>query len=341
MSLIRTFLCAFVFTFCTVVAYCQQLQTNVFSLIVVNEKIQPADGATVKLLKDSKTIKAVAANSAGVAKFENIPNGDYTFSISYTGYRSSRSKVYHFPSKLISDTLKLQPATTSLSQIEVTSRAKAIDVQKGKVIVNVDASVTNAGTTVLEVLEKSPGITVDRNGGIALQGKTGVLVTIDDKPTYLSGADLNNLLSSMSSNQVAQIELISNPTAKYDASGNAGIINIKTKKNKLKGFNGSASTAFGQGVYSKNNNSLVLNYRVGKINTFLNYSNATNHYLTDLYALRTYYDDNNNVTALLKQPSYFKGTAVNNTVKTGLDYNIPKKNTIGIVVTSKIINRDS
>lgn len=340
MSLTRTFLCAFVFTFCTSVAYCQQLQPNVFSLIVVNEKVLPADGATVKLLKDSKIIKTVAANSAGIAKFENIPNGDYTFSISYTGYRSSGSKVYHFPSKLLSDTLKLQTATTSLSQVEVTSRAKAIDVQKGKVIVNVDASVTNAGTTVLEVLEKSPGITVDRNGGIALQGKTGVLVTIDDKPTYLSGADLNNLLSSMSSNQVAQIELISNPTAKYDASGNAGIINIKTKKNKLKGFNGSASTAFGQGVYSKNNNSLVLNYHVGKINTFLNYSNATNHYLTDLYALRTYYDDNNNVTALLKQPSYFKGTAVNNTVKTGLDYNVTPKTTVGFVVTGMFIHRD-
>lgn len=336
----RTFFCGLIFTLYAASACCQQLQTNVFSLIVVNEKAQPADGATVKLLKDSKAIKAVAANSAGIAKFENIPNGDYTFSISYTGYRSSRSKIYHFPSKLTSDTLRLQTATTSLSQVDVTSRTKAIEVQKGKVIVNVDASVTNAGTTVLEVLEKSPGITVDRNGGIALQGKTGVLVTIDDKPTYLSGADLNNLLSSMSSNQVAQIELISNPTAKYDASGNAGIINIKTKKNKLKGFNGSASTAFGQGVYSKNNNSLVLNYRVGKINTFLNYSNATNHYLTDLYALRTYYDDNNNVIALLKQPSYFKGTAVNNTVKTGLDYNVTPKTTVGFVVTGMFIHRD-
>ncbi|MES2113294.1 MAG: TonB dependent receptor [Bacteroidota bacterium] len=340
MPLARKFFSCLIFIIYTATTYSQQLETNVFSLVVVNEKAQPADGATVKLLKDNKAVKTVAANAAGTAKFENITAGNYTFSVSYTGFQFQTSKVYHFPSKLIGDTLKLQLATTSLSQVEVTSQAKAIEVQKGKVIVNVDASVTNAGTTVLEVLEKSPGITVDRNGGIALQGKTGVLVTIDDKPTYLSGVDLNNLLSSMSSNQVAQIELISNPTAKYDASGNAGIINIKTKKNKLKGFNGSVSTAFGQGVYSKNNNSLVLNYRVGKINTFLTYSNATNHYLTDLYALRTYYDDNKNVTALLKQPSYFKGTAVNNTLKTGLDYNIAQKTTIGFVVTGMFIHRD-
>src|SRR5436190_262080 len=83
-------------------------------------------------------------------------------------------------------------------------------------ILIIDAAVTNVGTTVLEVLEKSPGVTVDRNGGIALQGKAGVLVLIDGKQTYLSGADLNNMLGSMSSSQVEQIELMTNPPARYD-----------------------------------------------------------------------------------------------------------------------------
>ena len=92
---------------------------------------------------------------------------------------------------------------------------------------------------------------VDKNGGISLQGKAGVLVLIDDKPTYLSGVDLNNLLSSISSAQVDQIELMTNPPAKYEASGNAGIINIKTKKNRIKGFNGSFTIAPGQGIYPK------------------------------------------------------------------------------------------
>jgi iron complex outermembrane receptor protein len=340
LSFQRSFL-ALLFILLSVSAYCQQVADNTytFSVIVVNEKMQPADGATVKLLKDAKVLKSVVSNVKGISRFERIPAGAYTFLISYTGYRQQTSRIYNFPSQTSADTIKLKTLTTVLDQVDVTTHTKAIEQQKGKVVLNVDATVTNVGTTVLEVLEKSPGVTVDRNGGLALQGKTGVLVTIDDKPTYLSGADLNNLLSSMSSNQVSQIELIANPTARYDASGNAGIINIKTKKSKQKGFNGSVSTAFGQGVYSKNNNSLVLNYRVGSINTFLNYSNATNNYLSDLYALRTYYDENGNVTALLKQPTYFKGPSVNNTLKTGLDYSVTPSTTVGFVLTGMIINR--
>ena len=98
-------------------------------------------------------------------------------------------------------------------------------------IVNVDASVTNVGSTALEVLEKSPGVSVDKDGKISLKGKPEVLVMIDGKPSYLSGTELANLLSNMNSNQLSQIEIMTNPSAKYDAAGNAGIINIKTKNN--------------------------------------------------------------------------------------------------------------
>ncbi|MDB4923123.1 outer membrane beta-barrel family protein [Mucilaginibacter sp.] len=322
-------------------AYCQPKTENGynFSLIVVNEKLQPEDGATVKLLKDDKPLKTVVTNANGTAKFVSIQTGAYTFLVSSAGYKPQTSRVYHFPADVNTDTVKLQLVTTALQQVNVTAHAQPIELQQGKVIVNVDASVTNTGSTVLEVLEKSPGVTVDRNGGISLQGKAGVLVTIDDKPTYLSGADLNNLLSSMSSSQVSQIELIANPTAKYDASGNAGIINIKTKKNRQKGFNGSFTTSVGQGVYPKNNNSLILNYRIGKINTFFNYNFNYVEYLTDLYALRKYYDENGAVTAMLRQPSYFSGKFFNNTIKTGLDYFISPKTTIGIVLSGTSIHR--
>ncbi len=235
------------------------------------------------------------------------------------------------------DSVKL--FNTTLQKVTVTGRTPPVERKQGKTIVNVEASVTNTGSTVLEVLEKSPGVTVDRNGGITLNGKPGVLVMIDDKPTYLSGEDLNNLLSSMSSTQVSQIELISNPTAKYDASGNAGIINIKTKKNKNNGFNGSFTTSYGQGIYPKNNNSLVLNYRTGRINTFLNYNINVVKYLSDLYAYRKYYDDNKDLTAILQQPSLFRGTVFNNTLKTGLDYSLTPKTTVGLVLTGTSIHR--
>jgi iron complex outermembrane receptor protein len=238
------------------------------------------------------------------------------------------------------DTARLLPPKKSLQEVTVTAHKLPVERKRGKTVVNVDASVTNTGSTVLEVLERSPGVTVDRNGGITLNGKAGVLVMIDDRPTYLSGDDLNNMLSSMSASQVAQIELIPNPTAQYDAAGGAGVINIKTKKNRNDGFNGSITTSYGQGVYPKNNNSVVLNYRKGRVNAFLNYSYNVVKYLSDLYAYRKYYDDNKEVTAILRQPSSFTGTVFNNTVRTGLDYSLSPGSTVGLVLTGAEILRN-
>lgn len=296
-------------------------------------------GATVKMLKDTVPIKTVVSDVDGIASFTNIPDGAYTFKVSYTGFKSIVTKTYTIPSNVHADKIVLQTESTTLQEVSVTGRVPFVQQKNGKTVLNVEASPTNTGLTVLEVLEKSPGVTVDRNGGITLQGKAGVLVMIDDKPTYLSGADLNNLLSSMNSTQVAQIELMPNPPAKYDAAGNAGIINIKTKKNKQQGFNGSLTTSAGYGVYPKNNNSLVLNYRTGKVNTFLNYNMTLVEYLTDIYALRKYYDANNKLTSMLDQPTYFSGVFMNNTVKTGLDYYATPKTTIGFVLTGTAVKR--
>jgi iron complex outermembrane recepter protein len=311
---------------------------NIFVLTVLNDKSQPAEAATVELLKEGKLVKIALTDAKGQARFEKITDDHYSFSITSKGYLPKKTA----PLQLLSiktTTVTLQAATTTLKEVSVSSRKPFIENKQGKVLLNVEAAVTNVGATVLEVLEKSPGVTVDRNGSIALQGKAGVLVLIDDKPTYLAGAELNNLLSSMSASQVEQIELMTNPPAKYDASGNAGIINIKTKKTKVKGFNGSATVSAGQGVYPKNNNSLVLNYRSGKFNTFLTYSMNLNKYLTDIYAYRKYYDNNGALSSILDQPTYFTGRVFNNTLKLGTDYYLSTKTTIGLVLGGTIIRR--
>ena len=321
----------------TSVVYCQETKTD-FELTIVDEKLQPAVAATVELLKDNKLVKVGISNSKGITRFENIASGSYIFSVTLNGYQAKTMEQI-FPAAVPVATLKLEPAATSLQEVSVTAKKPFVQFTQGKVILNVDAAVTNVGSTVLEVLEKSPGVTVDKNGGIALQGKAGVLVLIDDKQTYLSGAELNNLLSSMNASQVEHIELMTNPPAKYDASGNAGVINIKTKKNKAKGFNGSLTISGGQGVYPKNNNSLVLNYRRGKFNTFLNYSMALVKYYTEIYALRKYYDNNDALTAVLDQPTYFSGTFLNNTVKAGVDFYASPKTTIGFVAGGTTVRR--
>jgi hypothetical protein len=221
-----------------------------------------------------------------------------------------------------------------LKEVTVTSKKPAIQLLPDKIVINVDASVTNTGATMLEVLEKSPGVTIDRNGNISLKGKQGVLIMIDGKHSHVSGTDLNNLLSGMTASQVDQIEIMDNPPARYDASGNAGIINIKTKKNRQKGFNGNLSLALGQGRFSRTLNSINLNHYSGKINLFSNINVNLNRNFMKMYALRKYYGENNTtLTAILDQPSYLRGRAPSQNIKTGFDYFITSKTTVGTVVS--------
>jgi len=158
-----------------------------------------------------------------------------------------------------------------LKNVTVTSKKPPIQFLPDKTVINPEASITSGGATLMDVLEKSPGITVAKDGNIIMKGKPAVTVLIDGKPTQLSGQDLQSYLSGISASQVDVIELIENPGAKYDASGNAGIINIKLKSNRVKGFNGSLNVSGAQGIYPKTGNSLNLNYRNGKLNWFLNY----------------------------------------------------------------------
>ncbi|MGG9962788.1 outer membrane beta-barrel protein [Ferruginibacter sp. SUN106] len=310
-----------------------------FNITVVDKNTQAIEGVTITLISGDKIISTMTSDASGNTTFINISKGAYTFKLSHTGYQTITTQVYNVPTATNKIVVVLPKETTTLQTVNITSKKPLIQQKEGKTIINVEAAVTNTGTTILEVLEKSPGVMVDKNGGLSLQGKAGVLVMIDDKPTYLSGADLNNLLSSMSSTQVDQIELMPNPPAKYDASGNAGIINIKTKKNKVKGFNGTVTLAGSQGVYPKNNNSLLLNYRTGKFNTFFNYSANITKYFTEIYALRKYYDQGN-VTAILDQPTYFSGTVVNHTIKTGIDYYVTPNTTIGLVLGGTRVKRN-
>ncbi len=311
---------------------------NPVQISVKNPEGKPAAGALVEMYKEGKLFKTAIAERDGIANFTALANGLYRCNITLKGCipYNQDSFAVPMPHPL---TVQLKKGDITLQGVTVSSKKNFIQQVQGKTILNVEASPSNAGTTVLEVLEKSPGVTVDKNGSIAMQGKQGVLILIDDKPTYLSGAELNNMLSSMSSSQVEQIELMPNPPAKYDASGNAGIINIKTKKSKIKGFNGTAAVTALQGVYPKNNNSIVLNYRNGKFNFFTTYSLNLNKYFTDIYALRKYYDKNGNITATLDQPTTFAGNAINHTLRSGIDYFASQKTTLGIMAGGTLINR--
>ncbi|HEY0434635.1 MAG TPA: outer membrane beta-barrel family protein, partial [Chitinophagaceae bacterium] len=179
----------------------------------------------------------------------------------------------------------------------------------------------------------SPGVTVDKDGNISLKGKTGVQVYIDGRPAYLSGADLANMLKSMSASQLDQIEIMTNPPAKYDAAGNSGIINIKTKKNKQFGYNGSFTVGVTQGHFPRTNESFNFNYRHGKVNIFSNISHNYNHRFQRLDIQRNFRDENTkDITSTFLQRTYMKNENVFYNAKVGMDYFATKNTTFGVVL---------
>ena len=315
----------------------QTIETSV-SGSTVDTKNVPVQSATISLMKskDSSIIKIAVSDKAGKFLFTGISFGSYFITTSAVSFAKTNSRVF-----IISEnnttirvgTLILQELPKNLSAVVVTSKKPLIEQKIDRMVVNVDASVTNVGSTALEVLEKSPGVTVDKDGNISLKGKSSVMVMIDGKPSYLNGAGLASLLGSMNSNQLSQIEIMTNPSAKYDAAGNAGVINIKTKKSITQGFNGSVTLNYGQGVYAKTNNSIMFNYRTSKINTFLNYGYSINKGFFDFDIQRNFFGTNEIKISELDQQSNRINKSQNNNLKLGLDYFINKQTTLGIVTT--------
>ncbi|MET0635160.1 MAG: outer membrane beta-barrel protein [Chitinophagaceae bacterium] len=315
--------------------------TRSIHVTVLDEKKNTSPGSSVYLLtSDSVIIRSGAASATGNFEFNNLGVGRYLVRVNQSEYETGYSHLIDLEKNTrFPIVITLKPRGSTLEELTVVSMKPLIQFLPDKTVINPDANITNAGATVMDILEKSPGITVGKDGSIIMKGKPAVTVLIDGKPTQLSGADLQAYLSGISGSQVESIELIENPGARYDASGNAGIINIKTKSNRQKGFNGSLNLSLGQGIYSKTGNSINLNYRNGKTNWFLNYGVRVNKEMQDLYTLRKYFDRNGEDSLLLEQPNISRNKNVGHNIKTGFDYFISSRTTAGLVFTGGIFEK--
>ena len=318
-----------------------QKKIKTIKITVLNERSKPFENVTVELVlaKGTKLFKTAKTDKKGAVLFNDPPAGTYFFNVKAVGYEPHKTTQIKSPFAISALNIRILPSSQVLREVVIEARKPPIQHIKGKVILNVDATTTNTGTTVLELLEQSPGVMVDKEGNISLQGKSTVLVMIDEKPTYLSGSDLTNMLSGMSALQVSQIELITNPSAKYDASGNGGIINIKTKKNTQEGFNGSVTIIGGWSRDYKNNNGLLLNYRKGRVNAFATASFNANNNFTDIIASRKYFGKENSITGILDQTTAIKNLTHYSFLKTGLDFYASKNTTLGLALSGTLINR--
>ncbi|OKS86571.1 TonB-dependent receptor [Mucilaginibacter polytrichastri] len=294
------------------------------------------DGATVYLLRsaDSVLVKTALADAGGVYQLAGIKKGDYRLSVTMMGYQKYKGDVIKVDEHDIAiPAIMLQQSGTTLKEVTISSQKPLVEHLIDRTVVNPDALISNAGSTAINVLEKSPGVVVDQNGAISLQGKNNVKIFIDGKPTYLSGTDLENYLRSLPSSSIDQIELMTNPPAKYDAAGNGGVINIRTKRGKAKGFNGGVNLSYSQGHYAKTNNSFNFNYRDNKFNMFGNLGFSTSNNYNDLDINRHFVDDNNQPVSNFLQNSFIRRKSQSYTTKIGLDYYASDKTTLGIVFT--------
>lgn len=310
-------------------------------ITVENEQKSSLAGSTVYLLKaDSSVAGTGAAAANGMYEFIDLAPGRYIVRATQATYLDGYSPVIDLENQIVyTVTISLKPKSKQLSEVTVVSKKPAIQFLPDKTVVNPEANISNAGASVMDAVERSPGITVNKDGGIIMKGKPSVMVLIDGKQTQLSGSDLQAYLAGIPASQVDVIELIENPGAKYDAAGNAGIINIKMKANKVKGFNGSLNLSLGQGFFTKTNNSVNLNYRNGKINWFLNYGMRVSKEKTDLWTLRTYYNTKQEDSVLLEQPNYQRNSQFGQNIKTGFDLFWNKNTTFGVVFTGGYFSR--
>ena len=218
----------------TILAYAQQ--KGKIAISIFNEQKLPVENATVELLrsKDSALVKTALSDKSGIAEFENVDFNSYIIRATAVGLKTgfSGSFIINETKTLIEvPSLNLvAKAATQMQNVTVSAKKPFIQKLNDRIVVNVESSMLNAGSSAIEVLERSPGITIDQNDVISLRGRAGVIIMIDGKPTPMSGQDLANYLRSLPSSAIDRIDIITNPSSKYDAAGNSGIIDIRMKK---------------------------------------------------------------------------------------------------------------
>lgn len=297
---------------------------------IIDDKGIATPSASVALfnLKDSGLNKVILTSNNGEFEMRGLKPGKYFLTVTSIGYKKGGSKGFELKE---SESYFLAPIIlstdhTKLTDVNVQSKKPMIEVTTDKTVFNVEGSINATGSNAFELLQKSPGVTIDKDDNISLKGKNGVRIYIDGKISQIGGKDLAEFLRSINSADLEAIEMISNPSAKYDASGNAGIINLRLKKNKNFGTNGSISAGMAFAHSPKANSSFNINHRDNTINIFGNYSNNFGQRRTffDLYRIQndTIYDQH---TINFSDPH-------THNFKTGMDIFLNPKNTIGFIV---------
>ena len=308
------------------------LAQQTISSIVKNKGNEPVVNAEVHLqhVKDASLVQTTFTDTGGRFIFSGLEKGSYLLTVKALGHQPYKIAVAADGNTMVPVIILVADRKTNLAEVVIQGKKPLIQMEIDKTVVNVEAMISSASSNTLEVLEKTPGVTVGPNGEIGLNGRSGVLVLIDGRSKYMSATDLAAYLKSIPGSLLDQIELMDNPSARYDAAGNA-VINIRLKKSRAGGFTGSVSTGFTQGKYLRSNNSLNLNYNYKKINIFGNIGYTYDKGYTDDEYDRLYFssglsDPNSSISLFNSQRSRSK--SVNTSF--GADYSATANTTFSV-----------
>ena len=319
-----------------------QTNGNISGKVIDTEGVA-IEYASVGLLNENGSlVKGALSNSTGKFSFTAIPDGKYLVKISGVSYHPLSTEIFVISvenRKLDLGLLKLKEDSKLLNAVVISAQKKLIEQTIDKTVINVENSILSEGNTALELLARAPGVKVDDEGQISLKGRSGVLVMVNGKSTYLSPKELSTLLKGTNSSSISKIEIMSNPSAKYDAAGNGGIINIQMKKNMKTGLNGSISLNGGASRNARYGSATSLNFRNEKLNVYGSYDYGYRGETEYLDFVRRFYD-NGNIGSTPTRTSY-QDTETDeplhtNNFRIGLDYELDSSNTVGFLINGNV-----
>jgi outer membrane receptor protein involved in Fe transport len=306
--------------------------SSILSGRVLDAKAQPLPGATLRLLHlpDSALTTASQSDEAGRYQLTSVSTGRYLLRATAIGLKPTSTVVNLRADQPVQlPDITLLEDSKLLREVTVTGQQKATELVDGKLVYNVDQQVSTAGSTALEVLRRAPGVSVSQNDEILLRGNANVNIMLDGKLTYLSPQQLSTYLKSTPASNLARIEVLLTPDSRYDASGNAGIINIITKKSTTKGYALNLTAGGGGGYYPQTAESLIGNVKTGRVNVFGNYAYTYRHSYLDRTSFRVLGTGNMATTfdRRSRDPEISRG----HSYKAGLDVEVTPHQTLGFV----------
>lgn len=297
--------------------------------IVVNQEEQGLPGANVLLLRvqDSTLVKGGITDGKGIFVLDNVQRGSYLFSIRYIGFETQYQPI-SLEEDLDMGMIKMKVIATELDEVMVTADIPLFEQKIDRMVVNVQKSLTSAGGSALDVLERSPGVLVNRGtNSLSLNGKEGITILINGKESRQSLNSILQLLNGTSADNIEKIELITNPPAKYEAAGIGGVFNIQLIKRTDLGTNGSIGINAGYGQGEKVGASLNVNHRKGKVNVYGDLSFSKNHWHPSWYNYRRVVDEDEVIT--IESTTYREPTKTIYNGRIGVDYQLSDKTMVG------------